>query len=408
MGRNDGKDYSVARNGKYTRSKIGNIERHNERKNQLYQNTDIELDRSHLNVYFKKPTDTYLGMFDSMCADGTISTKGLKETAVIIDEMLLDVNTAYFEKHGGYEGAKEFYQKAYAFAVQEAGGEKYILSAVMHADEKNKALSEQLGKDVYHYHLHIMYVPVVQKEVKWSKRCKDKSLIGTVKEVFTQVSHSKKWASHKVKDENGKEHFVKSYSLLQDRFFKYLRDCGYGDIQRGEKGSTEQNLTATEFKVLQEEQRLLETASKVEKSEKALSKIADKQTKIVAIDNVETKTLLMDKSKVLVDKSEFEDIKALARKQIAVESKEKKLTAENKQLRQENQALHKENTLQKKELSEFKSVTNQLNAGKQKTRITELEKFQDVVLKFLDFMGIREKFEQFRKSLNKQRNEVDR
>lgn len=408
MARNDGKDYSVARNGKYTRSKIGNIERHNERKNQLYQNTDIELDRSHLNIYFKKPTDTYLGMFDSMCADGTISTKGLKETAVIIDEMLLDVNTAYFEKNGGYEGAKEFYQKAYEFAVKEAGGEQYILSAVMHADEKNKALSEQLGKDVYHYHLHIMYVPVVQKEVKWSKRCKDKSLVGTVKEVFTQVSHSKKWASHKEMGEGGKEHFVKSYSLLQDRFFEYLRDCGYEDIQRGEKGSTEQNLTATEFKVSQEEKRLQETSLRVEKGEKSLSTVAGKQAKIKAIDSVETKTPLMDKNKVVLDKSEFEDIKTLARKQIAVESKEKKLTAENKQLRQENQALHKENILQKKELTEFRSVTNQLHAGKQKARITELEKFQDVVLKFLDFMGIREKFEQFRKTLNKQRNEVDR
>ena len=408
MTRNDGNDYSVARNGKYTRSKIGNIERHNERKNQFYQNTDIELDRSHLNVYFKKPTDSYLGMFDSMCADGTISTKGLKDTAVIIDEMLLDVNTAYFEKNGGYKGATEFYQKAYEFAVQEAGGEEYILSAVMHADEKNKALSEQLGKDVYHYHLHIMYVPVVQKEVKWSKRCKDKSLVGTVKEVFTQVSHSKKWASHKEMGEDGKEHFVKSYSLLQDRFFKYIRGCGYEDIQRGEKGSTDKNLTDTEFKVLQEEKRLQETALKVEKSEKALSTIADKQVKIKAIDSVETKTPIMDKNKVVLDKAECEDIKILAKKQIATDKKEKKLLSENKQLRQENQVLHKENTLQKQELTEFKSVTNQLHAGKQKARITELEKFQDVVLKFLDFMGIREKFEQFRKTLNKQRNEVDR
>lgn len=408
MARNDGKDYSVARNGKYTRSQIGNIERHNERKNETYQNTDVQLERSHLNIYFKKPTDSYLGMFDSMCADGTISTKGLKDTAVIIDEMLLDVNTAYFEKHGGYESAKEFYQRAYEFAVKEAGGEQYILSAIMHADERNAALSEQLGKDVYHYHLHIMYVPVVQKEVRWSKRCKDKSLIGTVKEVFTQVSHSKKWASHKEMGEDGKEHFIKSYSLLQDRFFEYLRDCGCKDIQRGEKGSTERNLADIEFKVLQEKQRLQETALKVEKSEKALSTISDKQTKIKAIDKVETKAALMDKSEVVLDKSEFEDIKILAQKQIVSDSKGKKLVVENKQLRQENQALHKETTLQKKELSEFKSVTNQLNTGKQKTRITELEKFQDIVLKFLDFMGIREKFEQFRKAANRQRNEVER
>lgn len=408
MARNDGKSYCVARNGQYTRTKIGNIERHNERKNETYQNIDVDLSRSDLNIYFKKPTEGYLTTFDKLCAHGTISTKGLRDTATIIDELLLDVNTSYFEKNGGYNSAREFFSKAYDFAVKEVGGEEYILSAVMHADERNSALSEQLGKDVYHYHLHVVYVPVVQKEVKWSKRCKDKSLIGTVKEVFTQVSHSKKWASHKEMGDDGKEHFVKSYSLLQDRFFQYVRRCGYEDIERGEKGSTEQNLTTIEYKRLQEEKRLQDTSLKVEKSEKALSTMADKQTKIKAIDKVETKTALMDKSKVVLDKSEFEDIKVLAKKQIASESKEKKLTMENKQLRQENQVLHKEITLQKKELSEFKSVTNQLHAGKQKARITELEKFQDVVLKFLDFMGIREKFEQFRKTLNKQRNEVDR
>ncbi len=55
-------------------------------------------------------------------------------------------------------------------AVAEVGDEKYILSATMHADERNKALSEQLGKDVYHYHLHVVYIPVVQKEILYSKQ----------------------------------------------------------------------------------------------------------------------------------------------------------------------------------------------------------------------------------------------
>lgn len=408
MARNDGKNYAVARNGKYTRSQIGNIERHNERKNENYQNADIQLERSDRNVYFKEPTDGYLDTFDKLCADGTISTKGLKDNAVIIDEMLFDVNTAYFEERGGYEFAKEFFKQAYDYAVQEVGGEQYILSAVMHADEHNQALSEKLGRDVYHYHLHVMYVPVVQKEVKWSKRCKDKSLVGRVKEVITQVSHSKKWASHKVIGEDGKPYFEKSYSLLQDRFFEYMRDCGYKDIERGEKGSTDKNLPPVQYKVQQEEKRLEETASKLEKSEKALSKVVEKQAKIRAIDKLETKTPLMDKSKIVLDKSEFEDIKILAQKQIASDSKEKKLIAENKQIKQENVFLQQENKQQSKELFEFKSVTNQLHVGKQKARITELEKFQEVVLKFLDFMGLKQRFEQFRQSMNRQRNEVER
>lgn len=65
----------------------------------------------------------------------------------------------------------------------------------MHADERNRAMSEALGEDVYHYHLHVVYVSVVEKQALWTKRCKDKSLVGTVKEAIMQVSMSKKWAS---------------------------------------------------------------------------------------------------------------------------------------------------------------------------------------------------------------------
>lgn len=408
MARNDGKNYSVARNAQYTRSHVGNMERHNERKNEVYQNKDIDLSRSELNIVFKKSDDGYLSTFDKMCEDGTITTKGLRANATIIDEMLCDVNSSYFEMNGGYDFAKEFFIKAYEFAVNEIGGEEYILSAVMHADERNAALSEKLGKDVYHYHLHVVYVPVVQKEVKWSKRCKDKSLIGTVKEVITQVSHSKKWASKKVVGEDGSTHLEKSYSLLQDRYFSFMQQCGYTDIERGEKGSTEQNLSVTEFKVHQEELRLQENMQKVSKSKSELEKVVKKKANIKAIDTIETKPAMIDKSKIVVDKTEFDDIKILAQKQIAGEKKERKLLQANERLTQENQTLKRENLAQKNELSQFKSITNRLKEEQQKIKLQELEKFQDIVMKFLDKTGLRSAFEQFRKSFSRQRNEVDR
>ena len=52
-------------------------------------------------------------------------------------------------------------------------GADNVISAVMHADEINVAATEELGKEVYHYHLHAMVLPVVEKEILWSKRCKD-------------------------------------------------------------------------------------------------------------------------------------------------------------------------------------------------------------------------------------------
>ena len=193
---------SVVRNEGYTRAAVSHIERHNERKNENYSNIDVVLSESHNNIHFKSCEATsYLAAFDKMIKDGEISTRGLKlnnegikPESSIVAEMVFDVNTEYFEtqyeSHGytsGYDFARDFYAEAYNMAVKEVGDEKYILSAVMHADERNKGLSDKLGYDVYHYHLHVAYIPVVQKEIKWTKKCKDKSLVGKVKEIRTHI-----------------------------------------------------------------------------------------------------------------------------------------------------------------------------------------------------------------------------
>ena len=141
-------------------------------------------------------------------------------------------------------------------------------------------MSEALGEDVYHYHLHVVYIPIVEKQVLWSKRCKDKSLVGTVKETLMQVSRSKKWASKPALDADGKpmlnargkQILKSSYSVLQDDFFHFMRSAGYNDIERGERGSTEEHLTVTQFKVKAEQQRLEAMSEQVAQAEQALEK----------------------------------------------------------------------------------------------------------------------------------------
>ena len=259
------KNYAVARVQQYTKASIGKSERHIERKNQNYENMNVDLSQTPRNVHFQSCGDlTYNATLDKMIKDGAVSLRGLKPDAKLFDEMIFDVNTAYFEEHGGYDYACRFYEEVFRFAQKEYGPEN-ILSAVMHADELNSALTEKLGYPVYHYHLHVVALPVVEKEVRYSKRCKDPELVGKVKEVIHQISHSKKWASQKVTDEDGKSHIIKSYSLLQDRFFEHMRDAGFEDFERGERGSTAQHLSVTEFKVKKETERLenLQVTSKV-------------------------------------------------------------------------------------------------------------------------------------------------
>ena len=265
MARGDGIDRTNARNMRLTATKIGNTQQHNEREKDSYVNQDIVPERTPLNIHFKTPSAGYQEMFVQMEADGVISTRGIKADAFRYGELVFDVNSAYFYNHGGYGFAKQFYTDAYKSAIEIVGGEQYILSAVMHADERNRAMSEALGEDVYHYHLHVVYVPVVQKEVRWTKRCKDKSLVGKVKETIMQVSMSKKWASKPAVDDltgeplltaKGKPVLKKSYSVLQDDFFRAMRNAGYDDLERGERGSSEEHLTVTQFKVERERERL--------------------------------------------------------------------------------------------------------------------------------------------------------
>ena len=302
MARNDGIDRTVARNQDLeTPADVAKVQEHNEREKDSYSNQDIVPERTALNVHFKSPTDDYVKMFEQMEQDGVISTRGLKPDAVKYGELVFDVNSAYFYNHGGYEFAKQFYADAYKAAAEIVGGEQYILSAVMHADERNRAMSEALGEDVYHYHLHVVYIPVVEKQILWSKRCKDEALRGTIKEVITQVSRSKKWESKPVLGEDGnpmlnakgKKILKSSYSVLQDDFFNFMRNAGYTDVERGERGSTEEHLTVTQFKVQAEQQRLEAVTGQVAQAKRGLENAkaaTEKQKKKLEALQKETKT----------------------------------------------------------------------------------------------------------------------
>ena len=340
MARNDGIDRTSVRNLAVSDKAVGNTQQHNEREKDSYRNPDIIPQRAAWNVHFKKPTASYTDLFAQLEADGTISTRGLKPDATHYCELAFDVNSAYFDNHGGYEFAKQFYENAYKAAAQIVGGEQYILSAVMHADEINRAMTEALGREVYHYHLHVVYVPVVEKQILWSKRCKDKALVGTVKETVMQVSRSKKWASKPLLDEsgkpvlqkNGKPVLKKSYSVLQDNFFNCMRNAGYTDVERGERGSTEEHLTVTQFKVQREQERLDTLTAQADQQKQSLAAIQKKSTltknALIHAQDVATlgkKTLLGNYS---LTEEEFSQLKSQAAHGFMVD-------VENRQLKQQ-------------------------------------------------------------------------
>jgi hypothetical protein len=319
--------FTVVRNAAYTAASIGVRERHNERKNETYYNADIVQERCGLNLHFRQcvstdgAPETYEQTFSRLISEGTVVKRGLKDDAKVFDELVFDVNTAYFEQNGGYDFAKAFYSEAYRLAVKEVGSEDFILSAVMHADEKNVALSEQFGYPVFHYHMHVIYVPVVEKEILWSKRCKDQSLVGTVKEVIPQISHSKKWP--KYKDATGK--WVNEYSLLQDRYYTHMVAAGFDGFERGDRGSTAEHLGIMEYKIQQDGKRLDSLSAQVDKVNSKLGKlnakvqVAEKAKATIDEINAIGRPALLGGFTVTVD--ELKKLKTLAKKSVTADDK---------------------------------------------------------------------------------------
>lgn len=358
-------NYSVARVQTYTRASILKAERHNERKNTTYSNMNIDLAQTQNNVHYKKCNSTYNERLKEMINTGDVSLRGLKDNAKVFDEIIFDINSDYFEQNGGYEFAKEFYEKAFHFAEQEMGA-KNIISAVMHADELNTALTEEYKKPIYHYHLHVIAIPTVRKEIKWTKRCKDKSLIGTTKEIIKQVSHSKKWKSQQATDlqgnplydEKGKAILIKSYSLLQDRFFQYMSDSGYRGFIRGLKGSTAEHLSDLEFKakkesekleaitdkVKQQQEKFAENNSTIEDSEKQKSKMQQELNEIKQdinnykgykgdIDSIDVGKSKLFGKKVELDTDDYQNLVKYAKKGVVADVEITKLKDENNKLK---------------------------------------------------------------------------
>ena len=120
-------NFCVARVETRTRASVGKFERHIERENESYENMNVDLSRTPMNVSYKSCGDlTYNERLDQMIAEGMVSLKGLKPDANVFDEMIMDVNTDYFERKGGYDYACRFYEEAFHIAENLNGKDNVI------------------------------------------------------------------------------------------------------------------------------------------------------------------------------------------------------------------------------------------------------------------------------------------
>lgn len=178
--------YLIVRHNKLRFESLSNLYRHIERKNENYNNKEIDKEKSHLNYSLKTPEEGYQREVDKIAKEKNI--KYSKSFYVACSYVITSDNQ--FFKKVGEEETKRFFNEAYNFVKSYKNlGEENIISAKVHMDETTP-------------HIHIVYVPIV----KYMTKSGDEK---------TRISGSMFW--------QGRD----SYRVLQDEFASYMQSKNF-------------------------------------------------------------------------------------------------------------------------------------------------------------------------------------
>lgn len=117
---------------------------------------------------------------------------------------------------------------------------------------------------------------------------------------------------------------------------------------------------------------------------------------IKKIDDIIVKPTMLDSSKVVLNKGDFEEMKILCKKQIIVKDKTKKLRKDNLFLKNENTNLKQERNIQQQEISNLKSIRAKLAIGKVEMENSSLKKALKIAIEFITKMGFHKDFERYK------------
>lgn len=136
--------YAIMRFEKRHAENLKGMENHNERKTENHSNKEIETDKSHLN-YDLISCSNYKEAIDKELKERYTKTTAIRKDAVVATEFLFTSDTEFFDKLSPGE-EKKYFEECLDF-LKEKFGEKNIISAKVHKDEKTP-------------HLHAVIIPL--------------------------------------------------------------------------------------------------------------------------------------------------------------------------------------------------------------------------------------------------------
>ena len=350
--------YAIIRNAKYKRENLMAVYRHNERKNKNYSNENIDRTKSYLNYSLKEPEFNYVKEFDEIIKRYDLKGQ-IKKVSNIVCEYMITSDNDFF-KRIGEEETKRYFETAYKFVCEYKDlGEKYILSAKIHLDERSP-------------HMHLVFLPVVHTTDKKGNP-------------IDKLACSEFW---KAKD---------SYRQLQDAFYKYMVENGF-DLQRGltkeetnrEHYSVEEFKKITNFKQTKEilKNIKLELPDVPEIDDIKIARWSKKRDEKILEDIIKPKDALINKL--------YQDNRLMYQQLLRQEKMVEKATKyekERNKIIEDNENLHneveqiKKNYKQKEFDIEWKYKSKIKGLEKENNRLHRIiDKFHDTIDKFIHWI----------------------
>ena len=255
--------FVVARMTKLKADNLVGIGNHDQRKTTNHSNEDIDVSRSHLNYdLVAGRTDNFKTDIEAYINENKASKRAVRKDAVLVNEWILTSDKDFFEQldeadtRKYFETAKQYFADNY--------GDENIRYAVVHLDEKTP-------------HMHMGIVPFDD----------DRKL--SAKRIFNR----------------------EALQRIQEELPQYLKENGF-DVQRGNKNKERKNLSVPEYKTMREDLKKIETEkqetqAKLADTKKQLDEIKPRDNKKIA-----SKPTLLNKNKVMVDKSDLADLEQRA------------------------------------------------------------------------------------------------
>ena len=332
---------------------------HNRR---TYLAENVDPTRTHLNIEYRYTPieEAYHQLFDAALAE--FNAKQKRKDRCIEN---------YYEKIRDGKQEKTFYEVIFQVGNREdmsAEGEnaelaKTILDKFYRSFlERNSQLhvySAHLHMDEATPHLHIDFIPFTT---------------GSKRGLSTRVSLKQALADQGITGE-GRSLTERDLWVQKEKeaLAEIMLEHG---IEWEQKGEQREHLSVLEYKREKRQEELAELTQQTEQKaqeysalEKKVEKIQKQNVAIEAVEKIEAKPMVLS-SKVTLERSEYESLSTAAKKYVAQEKKEHKLQkaldAANKiiaELKNTIADLTRKLAAATKELAEYKSVRNKLNAA---------------------------------------------